>query len=151
MAARVRLVINFRYHLVSIVAVFLAIAIGVVIGSTVIDSATVSVLEQQQESLDNRIEDVEAENDRLNAELDRYREREEQVTEQSAVLVDGLRRDHTHGGGGQLPDELNGELPAGHVGVDARQHHEPRAGRDERAEVTVGAFGRVEVDEPGFS
>ena len=79
--------INFRYHLVSIVAVFLAIAIGVVIGSTVIDSATVSVLERQQESLDNRIDDVEAENDRLSEELDRYQEREEQLNEQSSVLV----------------------------------------------------------------
>ena len=80
--------INFRYHLVSIVAVFLAIAIGVVIGSTVIDSATVSVLRQQQESLDNRIDNVEAENGRLSRELARYEERDEQLADQAAVLVD---------------------------------------------------------------
>ena len=85
--------INFRYHLVSIVAVFLAIAIGVVIGSTVIDSATVSVLERQQRSLDNRIDAVEAENGRLQDEVDRFRERDEQLGEQAAVLVEGRLQD----------------------------------------------------------
>jgi hypothetical protein len=40
-------VIDFRYHLVSIVAVFLALAIGIVIGSTsVLKGATLSVLER---------------------------------------------------------------------------------------------------------
>ena len=32
--------INFRFHLVSLIAVFLALALGVVMGATVIDRAT---------------------------------------------------------------------------------------------------------------
>jgi len=67
--------INFRYHLVSLVAVFLALAVGIVMGSTVIDRAIV-------DGLRNRIDQVEAnadarreENQRLESEmsrLDRY-------------------------------------------------------------------------------
>ena len=34
--------IDFRYHLVSIVAVFLALAIGIVVGATQLKSVTVS-------------------------------------------------------------------------------------------------------------
>ena len=36
--------INLRYHIVSLVAVFLALAIGVVVGSTALKEGTVSVL-----------------------------------------------------------------------------------------------------------
>ena len=46
-----RRVINFRFHLVSLVAVFLALALGVVIGSTVIDRAIVDRLSSQIDSV----------------------------------------------------------------------------------------------------
>lgn len=50
--------INLRYHIVSLTAVFLAIGIGLAVGSTFLDQATVDNLEGQlgslQESLDNR-------------------------------------------------------------------------------------------------
>ena len=36
--------INFRFHIVSLIAVFLALALGVVMGSTVIDRAIVDGL-----------------------------------------------------------------------------------------------------------
>ena len=36
--------INLRYHIVSIVAVFLALGIGVLMGSTIVDRAIVSTL-----------------------------------------------------------------------------------------------------------
>jgi hypothetical protein len=39
-------VIDFRYHLVSIVAVFLALAIGIVVGSTALKPAAIGVLQQ---------------------------------------------------------------------------------------------------------
>lgn len=39
--------IDFRYHLVSIVAVFLALAIGIVVGATQLKSVTVSTLDNQ--------------------------------------------------------------------------------------------------------
>jgi len=38
---------SFRFHLVSLTAVFLAFALGILIGSTVVDKATVDVLESQ--------------------------------------------------------------------------------------------------------
>jgi hypothetical protein len=43
-------VIDFRYHLVSIVAVFLALAIGIVVGATQLQSATVSTLDNQSKT-----------------------------------------------------------------------------------------------------
>ena len=46
--------INFRFHLVSLVAVFLALALGVVMGSTVIDRAIVDRLSSQIDSVKKR-------------------------------------------------------------------------------------------------
>jgi hypothetical protein len=61
--------VNFRFHLVSLTAVFLALAAGIVIGAGVVDRQTVALLE-------NRLSDVEAnsnktkrDNDELKAQL----------------------------------------------------------------------------------
>ena len=45
--------VNLRYHVVSLVAVFLALGIGIVMGATVIDRVTV-------DALNNRVHDVES-------------------------------------------------------------------------------------------
>jgi len=55
-------VINFRFHLVSLVAVFLALALGVVMGSTVIDRAIVDRLSSQIESVKKRADAERADN-----------------------------------------------------------------------------------------
>jgi len=55
-------VINFRFHLVSLVAVFLALALGVVMGSTVIDRAIVDRLSSQIDSVKKRADAERAEN-----------------------------------------------------------------------------------------
>jgi len=55
-------VINFRFHLVSLVAVFLALALGVVMGSTVIDRAIVDRLSAQIDSVKKRADAERAEN-----------------------------------------------------------------------------------------
>jgi hypothetical protein len=55
-------VINFRVHLVSLVAVFLALALGVVMGSTVIDRAIVDRLSSQIDSVKKRADAERAEN-----------------------------------------------------------------------------------------
>ena len=47
--------IDFRYHLVSIVAVFLALAIGIVLGSTELQGATIDGLRRTQDSLSNQL------------------------------------------------------------------------------------------------
>jgi hypothetical protein len=49
-------VIDFRYHLVSIVAVFLALAIGIVLGSTELQGNTIDVLRTSSNSLKNQLD-----------------------------------------------------------------------------------------------
>jgi hypothetical protein len=51
LADRIAHVIDFRYHLVSIVAVFLALAIGIVFGSTALKGTVAQQLEGQAQSL----------------------------------------------------------------------------------------------------
>ena len=54
--------INFRFHVVSLVAVFLAVALGIVIGSTVVDRAIVDRLSSQIDSVRQRADAERAEN-----------------------------------------------------------------------------------------
>jgi hypothetical protein len=61
--------ITFRFHIVSITAVFLAIAIGVVVGTTYLDGAVVDGLRNRIDSVEQNLDDRKAENDRLDAEL----------------------------------------------------------------------------------
>lgn len=81
--------ISFRFHIVSIVAVFLALAIGIVIGSTVIDRAIV-------EGLRNRVDEVSDNLDQRQAENDRLRDRTEElgtfVTESAPYTVEDRLR-----------------------------------------------------------
>jgi Copper transport outer membrane protein, MctB len=49
-------VIDFRYHLVSIVAVFLALAIGIVLGSTELQGNTIDVLRTSSNALKNELD-----------------------------------------------------------------------------------------------
>jgi hypothetical protein len=53
-------VIDFRYHLVSIVAVFLALAIGIVLGSTELQGNTIDVLKASSNQLHNELNAVSA-------------------------------------------------------------------------------------------
>lgn len=61
--------INLRYHIVSLVAVFLALGTGVVMGATVIDRAIVDSLNSRVNSVERSVRSTEAENRRLNDEL----------------------------------------------------------------------------------
>jgi len=61
--------ISFRFHVVSITAVFLAIAIGVVVGTTYVDGAVVDGLRNRIDSVEGNLDDRRAENDRLESEL----------------------------------------------------------------------------------
>jgi hypothetical protein len=62
-------VIDFRYHLVSIVAVFLALAIGIVLGSTELQGNTIDVLRTSQNSLKNQLDQSNAERNTAQTEL----------------------------------------------------------------------------------
>jgi hypothetical protein len=63
------LMINFRYHIVSLVAVFLALAIGVIAGTTVINHEIVKGLEASDRTLRNALSTQQDANDALKNEL----------------------------------------------------------------------------------
>jgi hypothetical protein len=81
-------VIDFRYHLVSIVAVFLALAIGIVIGSTsVLKGAVLSGLQKTSAAEKSRIDSLYAQNGQLKQQLNAA---ESFASASEHVLLDGL-------------------------------------------------------------
>lgn len=79
--------INLRYHIVSLTAVFLAIGIGLTLGSTFLDRATVENLNTQLEGLETRLDDREQQVSELEDEADRMAERDAALDEQANVLL----------------------------------------------------------------
>jgi hypothetical protein len=73
--------INFRYHIISLAAVFLALGLGLTLGSTFLDRTFVSALESQLNTLEGNLSDKKAELGEANEELDR-------ATEADAALLD---------------------------------------------------------------
>jgi hypothetical protein len=63
--------INFRFHLVSLVAVFLALALGIGMGATVIDKATVDSLKNRVTAVENDRNSANQRGDELQTQLDR--------------------------------------------------------------------------------
>ena len=63
LADRKTLVIDFRYHLVSIVAVFLALAIGIVLGSTELQGPAFSLLDKTTSKLQSELGQVSSQRD----------------------------------------------------------------------------------------
>jgi Copper transport outer membrane protein, MctB len=82
--------INFRYHLVSLVAVFLALAVGIVAGSTVIRESLVASLEANVRSAERRLDEVQQRNSDLEARLEEQAELQSQLdAEGPDVFLDG--------------------------------------------------------------
>jgi hypothetical protein len=63
-------VINLRYHIVSLVAVFLALGLGIVMGTTVISRVTVDALNDRLDTVQRSQGAVRDENGRLKAQVD---------------------------------------------------------------------------------
>jgi hypothetical protein len=80
--------IDFRYHLISIVAVFLALGIGILMGSVVLDQRLVSNLEDQLRDIEQTNSDLR----RANGELRRQVELDEQfaLAARDLLLRDAL-------------------------------------------------------------
>src|SRR5690349_17261074 len=78
--------INFRFHLASLIAVFLALAVGIVMGSTVIKEATVDVLRSQIHRVERTSNARERTNDQLRGRVD---DLDQFVRESSAYAVRG--------------------------------------------------------------
>lgn len=64
--------VNFRFHLVSLTAVFLALAAGIAIGAGVVDRQTVGFLEARLRTVENNRAETNAANDRLQGALDEW-------------------------------------------------------------------------------
>lgn len=80
--------INFRFHIASLVAVFLALALGIVIGSTVIDRAIVDNLNERLDLIEREAERTDTRNDELSNTIDQL---EEYIgTTQDFAVVDTL-------------------------------------------------------------
>jgi hypothetical protein len=62
-------VISLRYHIISIAAVFLALALGVVLGSTAISNRLLSGLSSNRAELSRQVTDLQAERNKLQARL----------------------------------------------------------------------------------
>lgn len=81
--------INFRFHIVSLTAVFLALAAGIGVGAAVVDRATVSLLETQLDQVEARRDRTNGENTELRAALGRWDEFSRQAGDQ---IVEGRLR-----------------------------------------------------------
>jgi len=62
--------INLRYHIVSLVAVFLALGLGIVMGTTVIDRVTVDALNDRLQGVQRSVGQIRDENNRLKSQVD---------------------------------------------------------------------------------
>ncbi len=98
--------INFRFHVVSLVAVFLALTVGIVMGSTVIDRAIVDGLRSQINRVEEKADSQAARNRELTATAERLGQYidssrtfivEGRLADVPAVVfaVDGVATDHT--------------------------------------------------------
>ena len=68
--------INLRYHIVSITAVFLALGIGLTLGSTFLDRVTVDTLKHQLDTVEVQVRDTRTENEALAARVDSLERRD---------------------------------------------------------------------------
>lgn len=73
--------INFRYHIVSLTAVFLALTVGLVMGTTFLREATVDQLKRDIKRAEGRIDRTNESNQQLKGENDRARRAEETLGE----------------------------------------------------------------------
>jgi len=64
--------ISFRFHLLSLTAVFLALALGIAIGATVVDRATVDALQGRLDNVEARVRSTDARNTQLRNDLDEW-------------------------------------------------------------------------------
>jgi hypothetical protein len=128
--------INFRFHLVSLVAVFLALGVGIIVGSTVIDQATVQGLERNVESLRDQRTDARNRRDEALRELAHWQEFDAELP--AEVLA------------GRLADApvLVVSIDGVETDVVARVHQWlASAGADDRGTITLTAKLAVATDE----
>jgi hypothetical protein len=76
--------INFRFHIVSLTAVFLAFAVGLVLGTSFLDDATERALKRSIDRLDDDLADAREHNAELQGALDRINEEDQRLDDELA-------------------------------------------------------------------
>src|SRR6478609_1901093 len=61
--------VNFRFHIVSLIAVFLALGLGILVGSTVVDQVIVDRLDREISSVSHESNQLKDENRALKSEV----------------------------------------------------------------------------------
>jgi hypothetical protein len=84
-------VINLRYHIVSITAVFLALGIGLTLGTSFLDRVTVDTLKSQLDDVQAQVDETEATNNDLSRRVSALEERDEAL---AVELPERLLRGH---------------------------------------------------------
>jgi hypothetical protein len=74
--------INFRFHIVSLTAVLLALGIGLVLGTTFLDDALEEALRDQLSGLEESLDRARVRNGELQGELDRFRDEADELQTQ---------------------------------------------------------------------
>jgi hypothetical protein len=115
--------VTFRFYIVSLVAVFLALAMGVVVGSTLIDRAIVDRLDRSVESVSDRLDRQQDENAELRDQLQHLREYADATA----------------------PEVVEGALDGSAVAVVAERGVDP-----EVVEAAVGTMQQAEGTVPGI-
>jgi hypothetical protein len=91
--------VSFRFHLLSLTAVFLALAVGIAIGATVVDQATVDALQKRLNTVEANVARTERENTKLSTDANEWRRFADQAGDelingrltQVPVLLIGVR------------------------------------------------------------
>lgn len=78
--------VTFRFHLLSLTAVFLALAVGIAIGATVVDQATVDALQRRLNTVRDNVERTDKRNNELESEIGQWNRFSEQAADE---LVEG--------------------------------------------------------------
>ena len=78
--------IDFRYHVVSIVAIFLALTVGLVIGASILSGSLANSLRSDLSKANNQITDQQKQIKSLNSQLD---QQEKYITDTADQLVSG--------------------------------------------------------------
>lgn len=147
--------INLRYHIVSLIAVFLALGVGVLVGTTVIDKVTVEALDSRLRRVQRSVGVIDAENRTLKSQVavgrefaDRTRELvvRDHLTDVAVLVlaVSGIDRKPVEGLGQSLRSA--GALVEGTVWFTARMRLVAEA--DQRALATAVAVPTEEVLAP---
>lgn len=74
--------INFRFHLISLTAVFLSFAVGLVLGTNFLADASKNYLEQRIDDFEDRLNDERATNEELRGQIDSFESEDEQLDDQ---------------------------------------------------------------------